>query len=115
MTWAGIVAGQVGAAIATRTTRASLRQIGFLTNKYLLRGIAFELAFAAAIIYLPPLQSLFHTAPLVWWQLVLLASFPVLVWGTDETYRAWQRRRTSPLGPVRRARPAPPEVRDARA
>ena len=115
MTWAGIVAGQVGAAIATRTTRASLRQIGFLTNKYLLRGIAFELAFAAAIIYLPPLQSLFHTAPLVWWQLVLLASFPVLVWGTDETYRAWQRRRTSPLGPVRRARPAPPEVGDARA
>ena len=28
MTWAGIVAGQVGAAIATRTTHASLRQIG---------------------------------------------------------------------------------------
>jgi hypothetical protein len=84
-------------------------------GRRLLRGIAFELAFAAAIIYLPPVQSLFHTAPLVWWQLALLAAFPVLVWGTDEAYRAWRRRRTSPVGAVRRARPAPPEVRNARA
>lgn len=56
--------GQIGAGLAAPTTDASLRQIGILTNPYLLRGVAFEICFAAAIIYLPPLQSLFHTAGL---------------------------------------------------
>jgi magnesium-transporting ATPase (P-type) len=115
MTWAGIVAGQIGAAMAARTTRASLRQIGPLSNTYLLRGIAFELAFAAAIIYLPPLQALFHTAPLAWWQLGLLATFPVLVWGPDELYRAWRRRRVPAPGPMARTQAGSGEIRDARA
>lgn len=39
MTWAGIVACQIGAAFAVRTSRASLREVGLLTNRYLLRGI----------------------------------------------------------------------------
>jgi calcium-translocating P-type ATPase len=93
MTWAGIVAGQVGAAFAARTTHASLREIGVLANRHLLRGIAFEIAFAAAIIYLPPVESLFHTAALGAWEIGLLASFALLVWGTDELYRARQRHR----------------------
>jgi calcium-translocating P-type ATPase len=91
MTWAGIVAGQVGAAFAARTTTASLRQIGVWTNGALILGIAFELAFAATIVYAPPLQGLFHTAPLAPQDLGLLASFPFIVWGSDELYRAWRR------------------------
>ena len=63
MTFAGIVACQIGTAFAARTERASLRAVGVLTNPLLLWGIAFELAFAAAIIYLPPLQPVFHAAP----------------------------------------------------
>ncbi len=92
MTWAGIVAGQIGVVFAVRTTTASLRQIGILRNRHLLRGVVFELCFAAAIIYAPPLQSLFHTAGLDLGQLALLATFPFLVWGSDEAYRAWRRR-----------------------
>ena len=64
MTFAGITACQVGTAFAARTTRASLRSIGVLSNQLLLWGIAFELVFAAALIYLPPLQAVFGTASL---------------------------------------------------
>ena len=93
MTFAGITACQVGTAFATRTSRASLRSIGVFTNRLLLWGIAFELVFAAAIIYVPPLQDLFHTAALGVPELAILATFPVLVWGSDELRRAWLRRR----------------------
>jgi magnesium-transporting ATPase (P-type) len=95
MTFAGITACQVGTAFATRTARSSLRSIGFFSNGLLLWGIAFELAFAAALIYLPPLQSLFATAPLGAPELALLACFPVIVWGSDEL-RRWIVRRRNP-------------------
>ena len=44
------------------------------------------------MIYLPPLQGIFHTAALGVPELALLATFPVIVWGSDELRRAWQRR-----------------------
>jgi calcium-translocating P-type ATPase len=93
MTFAGITACQVGTAFAARTTHASLRSIGVWSNKLLLWGIAFELAFAAALIYLPPLQSLFGTASLGWDELLILAAFPPIVWGSDELRRWVVRRR----------------------
>ncbi|MDQ2706970.1 MAG: cation-transporting P-type ATPase [Actinomycetota bacterium] len=90
--FAAIVACQVGTAFAARTTRSSLRSIGLTTNPLLLGGIAFELVFAAAVIYLPALQKVFGTAALPGWVLALLVPMPVLVWGIDETYRAMLRR-----------------------
>ncbi|MGI8814300.1 MAG: cation transporting ATPase C-terminal domain-containing protein [Pseudonocardia sp.] len=67
-------------------------RIGLTTNPLLLGGIAFELVFAAAVIYLPALQKVFGTAALPGWVLALLVPMPVLVWGIDETYRAMLRR-----------------------
>jgi magnesium-transporting ATPase (P-type) len=102
MTFAGMVACQVGVAFAARTERASLRSIGVFTNRLLLWGIAFELALAAAIIYLPPLQSLLGTAALSPEALLFLVPFPFVVWGADELRRNLLRRakdrpsRTSP-------------------
>jgi calcium-translocating P-type ATPase len=93
MTFAGITACQVGTAFAARTSRASLREIGVLSNPLLLWGIAFELAFAAAIVYLPPLQELFATASLGGAELAILATFPFVVWASDELRRWWLRRR----------------------
>ncbi|MFF4582666.1 cation-translocating P-type ATPase [Streptomyces sp. NPDC001389] len=90
--FAGIVTCQVGTAIAARTDHAALRDIGFLTNPLLLAGIAFELAFTAALVYAPPLQHLFGTAALPLDVVLLIAAFPPLVWGTDEA-RRWARRR----------------------
>jgi len=72
--------------------RASLREIGVLSNRLLLWGILFELVFAAAVIYLLPLQTVFGTNALGIRDLALLALFPFLVWGTDELGR-WARRR----------------------
>ena len=93
MSFAGITACQVGTAFASRTNRASLREIGVLSNPLLLGGLVFMLAFAAALIYLPPLQSIFGTAALGLPELALLSTFPVIVWGSDELRRAWGRRR----------------------
>ena len=105
MTWAGIVACQMGAAFAVRTSRASLREVGVFSNPHLLRGVAFALLFAAAFIYLPPLQSILHTAALGPRELIVLACFPFIVWGSDELWR-WHARRLGPIG-VRHPEPAP--------
>jgi magnesium-transporting ATPase (P-type) len=93
MSFAGISACQVGTAFAARTDHASLREIGVFSNRLLLGGIAFELICAAALIYLPLLQGIFHTAALDAPELALLATFPVIVWGSDELRRAWLRHR----------------------
>jgi calcium-translocating P-type ATPase len=98
MTFAGITACQIGTAFASRSRRSSLRAIGVFSNPLLLWGIAFEIAFAAAVIYLPPLQSVFATAPLGGAELAMLATFPVIVWGTDEL-RRWAARRSFPSAP----------------
>lgn len=87
MTFAGIVACQVGTAWAARTERASLWHVGLLSNPLLLWGIAFEVAFTAVLIYLPPLQAVFSTRPLGLAEIALLATFPVIVWGVDELWR----------------------------
>ncbi|CCQ13540.1 cation transport ATPase [Rhodococcus sp. AW25M09] len=94
MTFAGIVACQIGVAFAARTGRASLRSIGLLSNRPLLWGIAFELAFTAAVIYAPPLQYIFGTAALGPAQLVVLVPFPFIIWGIDEGVRSIRRRHT---------------------
>jgi len=51
------------------------------------------LVFAAALIYLPVLQGVFHTAALGLPEFALLACFAPIVWGSDELRRSWQRRR----------------------
>jgi len=108
MTFLSMVACQVGTAFAARTERASLRSIGVFSNPLLLWGIAFELALAAILIYVPVCQNLLHTAALPAMDIVLVLPFPFIVWGADEL-RRWlvRRRETRPGSPPRRARPAP--------
>ena len=92
MTFLGIVVCQVGTAFAARTERASLRSVGVFSNPLLLWGIAFELAFAAAVVYLPSLQAIFGTASVGLDTLALLLPFPFVVWGADELRRYTLRR-----------------------
>jgi magnesium-transporting ATPase (P-type) len=91
--WLGIVACQIGTAFAVRTERASVRAVGVLRNRPLLYGIAFELAFAFTIVYLPQLHRVFGTADLSPRQLLFLLPYPFIVWGADEFRRALVRRR----------------------
>src|SRR5271154_4769916 len=64
MTFLGMIAGQIGTAFAVRTQRASLWSVGVFSNRYLLAGIAAEIALAAAFVYVPLCQSLLGTEPL---------------------------------------------------
>ncbi len=93
VTWLGIVACQIGTAFAVRTERASLWTVGAFSNRPLLAGIGFSLAFAFTLIYFPPLHHLFGTAALSPKQLVIVAPFPFIVWGADELRRAVVRHR----------------------
>lgn len=91
MTFLGIVACQIGTAMAARTQTVSLRTIGLTSNRLLLWGIAFEVAFTVALVTVPALRHLFGTAlpdPVL---LVMLVPFPLIVWGADELYR-WRLR-----------------------
>jgi calcium-translocating P-type ATPase len=90
MTFLGIVACQVGTALAARTERRSLREVGLTTNRLLLWGIAFELLFAAAVVA-TPLAGALHMALPTWDALLLLMPFPLVVWGADELWRARRR------------------------
>jgi calcium-translocating P-type ATPase len=100
MTFLAIVVCQVGTAMAARTEHASLRSIGFFSNGLLLAGIAFELAFALALTYVPLLQDAFGTAAVSPYLLLVLVPFPFVVWGADELARFVVRRahRVAPRG-----------------
>jgi calcium-translocating P-type ATPase len=93
MTFLSMVVAQIGTAFAARTERSSLVSIGVFSNPLLLAGIAVELALAAAVIYLPPLQHLFATAALPPQLLVIVLPFPFIIWGADEIRRYLLRRR----------------------
>jgi calcium-translocating P-type ATPase len=116
MTFFSMVACQVGTAFAARTERASLRSVGVFSNRLLLCGIAFELALTAAIVYLPPLQSLLATAGLKADALALALPFPLVVWGADEARRwALRRRAGARLEPSGGSAPDRASDRAARA
>jgi calcium-translocating P-type ATPase len=92
MTYAGIVAGQVGAGFAFRTARESLRRVGVFSNRFLLVGVAFEVALLLAILHLGPLQEAFHRRaldPLAW---PLLLCVPFVVVAAEEARKAAFRR-----------------------
>ncbi len=88
LTFVGIVACQVGTAFASRTEHASLRAVGVFSNPLLLAGIAFEVLFTLALVYVPFLQDVFGTAALPAEALAFVVPFPFIVWGADELRRA---------------------------
>jgi magnesium-transporting ATPase (P-type) len=93
MTQTAIVMGQAGAGQAMRTERRSVFSIGLLSNRFLLVGIAFELALAVALVYVPGLNGAFHQAPIpLWWWLPLLVWAPI-VFFAEEARKALLRRR----------------------
>ena len=92
MTFLSMVACQVGTAFAARTEHASLRSIGVFSNPLLLWGVAFELALAAILIYVPMFQDLLGTAALPAKDLLLVLPFPFIVWVADELRRGAIRR-----------------------
>lgn len=105
---AAVVTTQIGNLFAHRSERASIRTIGWTSNRLAWVGVATELAFIALIVYAPPAQAVVGTAPFpAWLWAPLLACSPALLL-VDEV-RKWRLRRQdrrSTMGGVP-VRPAP--------
>ncbi len=93
MTLAAIIFGQIGAVLGCRTSRESLLKVGILSNRRVLGGIAVEVVLLAALSYLPSLQRVFGTGPLLPLDWAVLAVLPVLVLLLDELRKGIIRRR----------------------
>jgi magnesium-transporting ATPase (P-type) len=93
MTMAGIMFAQIGAGMAWRTTRQSIRTIGLLSNRMLLAGIAVEVAVVALLAYIPGLQHVFHTSGLSGEEWLFLLVWPPVVLGAEELRKAAVRHR----------------------
>ena len=57
----GIVTSQIGNLLGCQTTRTSTFKVGIFKNKWVIRGILFEVAVTLSIVYIPYLQSIFGT------------------------------------------------------
>ena len=95
-TFVGIVSCQLGTVWAARRDTSRIRDIGVLTNRLLLAGIAFEVLFTAALIATPRLNTALGMAVPPLLTLAVTATFPVIVWSVDEIRR---RVRTQDLRP----------------
>jgi P-type Ca2+ transporter type 2C len=92
---AGVVMAQIGNAFACRTERDPVHRMGWLSNRFLLAGIAVEGLVILVLIYWPPLAGLFEHSPLppVYW-LGLVVYAPVVY--ILEWLRKVLRRRNKP-------------------
>lgn len=93
MTLAGIVFAQIGQVMNCRTERTSVLKIGLFSNRRILVGIVFEVALIVFLTMFPPLQAVFHTAPLGWQDYAFLCCIPPVVFVIEEARKAWLRRR----------------------
>ncbi len=106
--------------VGCRSLTSSVRRIGFLSNPWLLLGLALQALGQAALTYLPALNRLFQTAPIgvdVWLRILAVAVAAALLVSADKhRERVSRRRRPAPSPASRRAgRPAsPPPQRSAR-
>ncbi|MGB8933428.1 MAG: HAD-IC family P-type ATPase, partial [Anaeromyxobacteraceae bacterium] len=105
---AAIVACQMGNLFACRSERLSAFSIP-PRNRLILYGLGVEVALLAVVVFVPPLQRLFDTAPLapLAWPLLLLG--PAGLIAVDELVKAGSRRRSrgasrTPGGPLDAAR-----------
>jgi calcium-translocating P-type ATPase len=96
LTQAGIVVSQFFNALAVRTDQESVFRVGLLSNPRLIVAGCIGIALMAAISYAPPLQAVFHTAPLSAADWAVLTALGVLLLAAEET-RKWALRRRHPM------------------
>ena len=87
-----VIICQIANGIISKTSRQSLLQQGLFSNRWLLIGIAVELALAAVVVSAPPLQQWFGTARLSLHEFFLAWPFALGLVLMDEL-RRWLLRR----------------------
>ncbi len=92
MTFAGIVVAQVGNVLACRTSKQSIFKTSLKTNKWILVGIAAQLAILAVLIYTPIMQHFFGTTALNLTDWVFLISLAAVVVIAEEIRKFFSRK-----------------------
>lgn len=93
ITLAAVVMTQIGLVLACRATHGSIFRLSLFSNRLVLAGIATELVLLVLLMHLPPLQQVFHTAPLGFREwLFVAAGAPILI-ALDEIRKAFLNRR----------------------
>lgn len=87
--FAGVITAQVGNALAGRRERPGVHELGWLSNRFLLVGLAFEVLLALVLIYVKPLAGLFEhqSLPYMFW--IGLALYPFALYGLDRLRKEW--------------------------
>ena len=93
MVFAGIVTSQIGNLLGCQTTRTSTFEVGVFRNKWIIRGILFEVAVVLSIVYIPYLQDIFGTTALGIYQWLYILSFIPIMFFAEELRKYVVRRR----------------------
>ncbi len=91
----GIVIMQIANVFTIRSETKSVFEIGFFSNKLIIAGIIFELAFAAVLIYVPFFQKIFNTTAIGIKDFAVLFLFMVIIFFIEEGRKYLFRRRKS--------------------
>ncbi len=76
-----------------RSHSRSVFQLGFWRNPWLVGGLLVSNVLQAAVVYLPSLQTFFHTVPLPWDEVVTVGLLGSAVLWVDEIRKVLVRRR----------------------
>jgi magnesium-transporting ATPase (P-type) len=95
LTQAAIVVSQFFNGLTVRADRESILRVGLWSNPRLIAAECLGIGIMAAISYAPPLQALFHTAPLTALDWAVLAGFGLVLLLADECRKWTVRRRTA--------------------
>jgi Ca2+-transporting ATPase len=92
MVFTTITFAQMAHVLAIRSERESLFTQGLASNLPLLGAVALTVALQLAVVYVPWLQSVFHTHALSALELGLCVGLSTLVFAAVELEKAWRRR-----------------------
>ena len=92
MIFTTLTMAQMGNALATRSERDTLWQIGLLSNKTMLGSVILTFLLQLAVIYVPFLNRAFSTTPLSLRDLLVSLAFSVVLFSVIELFK-WVRQR----------------------
>ncbi|HWT76257.1 MAG TPA: cation-transporting P-type ATPase [Mobilitalea sp.] len=93
MALAAIVFSQIGAVFNCRTQKQSVFKVGIFANKQVNIGILCEILIIVTLVFLPPLQSVFHTSALGIKDWLLLCAWPPVILLIEEGRKFLLRRK----------------------
>jgi Ca2+-transporting ATPase len=99
MTFTTLTLAQMGNALATRSDRDTLFQIGLFSNKAMLGSVLLTFALQLAVIYVPFLNRAFSTTPLTLRDLLISFGFASIVYIAVELFKWVRQPRGSSVKP----------------